>query len=76
MKTLWCKNQENPSDRISHAWAPLNIDLVRMHTEHRSFILNISLNVQIQKKNNAKYKYCNKLLHSNILFYLCFVIYY
>jgi hypothetical protein len=24
MKTLWCKNQENPSDRISHTWAPLN----------------------------------------------------
>ncbi len=24
MKTLWCKNEENPSDRISHAWAPLN----------------------------------------------------
>jgi hypothetical protein len=24
MKTLWCTNQENPSDRISHAWAPLN----------------------------------------------------
>jgi hypothetical protein len=24
MRTLWCKNQENPSDRISHAWAPLN----------------------------------------------------
>jgi hypothetical protein len=24
MKTLWCKNQENPSDRISHAWAPFN----------------------------------------------------
>jgi hypothetical protein len=23
MKTLWCKNQENPIDRISHAWAPL-----------------------------------------------------
>jgi hypothetical protein len=23
MRTLWCKNQENPSDRISHAWAPL-----------------------------------------------------
>ncbi len=23
MKTLWCKNQENPCDRISHAWAPL-----------------------------------------------------
>jgi hypothetical protein len=23
MKTLCCKNQENPSDRISHAWAPL-----------------------------------------------------
>jgi hypothetical protein len=22
-ETLWCKNQENPSDRISHAWAPL-----------------------------------------------------
>ncbi len=26
MRTLWCKNQENPSDRISHAWAPLNIN--------------------------------------------------
>jgi hypothetical protein len=25
MKTLWCKNQENPSDRISHAWAPLKV---------------------------------------------------
>ena len=24
MKTEWCENQENPSDRISHAWAPLN----------------------------------------------------
>jgi hypothetical protein len=24
MKTLLCKNQENPSDRISHAWAPLS----------------------------------------------------
>jgi hypothetical protein len=23
MKTLWCKSQENPSDRISHTWAPL-----------------------------------------------------
>jgi hypothetical protein len=22
MGTLWCKIQENPSDRISHAWAP------------------------------------------------------
>ncbi len=25
MKTLWCKNQENPSDRISQTWAPLII---------------------------------------------------
>ncbi len=25
MKTLWRKNQENSSDRISHAWAPLNM---------------------------------------------------
>jgi len=23
MKAIWCKNQENPSDRISHAGAPL-----------------------------------------------------
>jgi hypothetical protein len=23
VEALWCKNQENPSDRISHAWAPL-----------------------------------------------------
>jgi hypothetical protein len=27
MKTLWSKNQKNPSDRISHAWAPLKGDL-------------------------------------------------
>ncbi len=27
MKTLWCKNQENPSDRISHTWAPLTFFL-------------------------------------------------
>jgi hypothetical protein len=24
MMTLWCKNKENPSDRISHIWAPLS----------------------------------------------------
>jgi hypothetical protein len=23
IETIWCKNEENPSDRISHAWAPL-----------------------------------------------------
>ncbi len=28
VETSWCKNQENPSDRISHAWAPLNIILL------------------------------------------------
>jgi len=27
MKTLWCKNQENPSNRISHTWAPLTLSL-------------------------------------------------
>jgi hypothetical protein len=37
MKTLWCKNQENPSDRISHAWAPLNF------LEKFNFLLYISL---------------------------------
>ncbi len=29
MKTLWCKNQENSSDRISHAWAPLNSNTLK-----------------------------------------------
>ncbi len=28
MKTLWRQNQENSSDRISHAWAPLNLVIV------------------------------------------------
>jgi hypothetical protein len=32
MKTLWRKNQENYSDRISHAWAPLNISVDRPDT--------------------------------------------
>jgi hypothetical protein len=27
MNTLWRKNQENSSDRISHAWAPLKVHL-------------------------------------------------
>jgi hypothetical protein len=29
MKTLWRKNQENSSDRISHAWAPLMYSKVK-----------------------------------------------
>ncbi len=28
MKTLWCKNQENPSERISHAWAFLRVSCI------------------------------------------------
>jgi hypothetical protein len=28
MKTLWRENQENSSDRISHAWAPLNYTVI------------------------------------------------
>jgi hypothetical protein len=24
IETLWCKNQENPSDQKSHTWAPLS----------------------------------------------------
>ncbi len=31
MKTLWCKNQENPCDRISHAWAPLSDGGLKQH---------------------------------------------
>jgi hypothetical protein len=23
VETLWCKNNENPTDRKSHSWAPL-----------------------------------------------------
>jgi hypothetical protein len=34
MKTLWCKNQDNPSDRISHAWAPLKGQCHEMDTVH------------------------------------------
>ncbi len=30
MKTLWRKNRENPIDRISHAWAPLNMQWIRL----------------------------------------------
>ena len=25
-RTLWCKNQENPSDRKSHTWAPFTTE--------------------------------------------------
>ncbi len=32
MKTLWCKNQENPNDGISHAWAPLTSNLMPSKT--------------------------------------------
>jgi hypothetical protein len=37
MKTLWCKNQENPSDRISHAWAPLSQN-VHINVFKRAFV--------------------------------------
>jgi hypothetical protein len=30
-KTLWCKNQENPSDRKSHTWAPLTWTFEYVH---------------------------------------------
>jgi hypothetical protein len=36
MKTLWCKNQENPSDRISHAWAPLRRPSMLMELYRRN----------------------------------------
>jgi hypothetical protein len=32
MKTLWRKNQENSSDRISHAWAPLKSKSAEIET--------------------------------------------
>jgi hypothetical protein len=34
MKTLWCKNQENPSDGISHAWAPL----ILLQRQEKAFV--------------------------------------
>jgi hypothetical protein len=37
MKTLWCKNQENLSNRISHAWAPLNINNLRIIKKSADF---------------------------------------
>jgi|688.fasta_scaffold579288_1 hypothetical protein len=35
MKTLWCKNQESPSDRISLAWAPLK-GVTNENEQHRN----------------------------------------
>jgi hypothetical protein len=31
----WCKNQENPSDRISHAWAPFKYVQCMVFTARR-----------------------------------------
>jgi hypothetical protein len=42
MNTLWCKNQENPSDRISHAWAPLSA-----HMPHKNSLICLT---QIMKE--------------------------
>ena len=40
MRTLWCKNQENLSDRISHAWAPLkNVEDQIGNVKKRMFLL-------------------------------------
>ncbi len=41
MTTLWCKNQENPSDRISHAWAPLRCQAA--HSIFKPFLAHLVL---------------------------------
>jgi hypothetical protein len=63
MKTLWCKNQENPSDRISHAWAPLTghgknwtfgENLVKIYAFYREiffFVSKIHAFVRLTAKN-------------------------
>jgi hypothetical protein len=40
MRTLWCKNQKNPSDRISHAWAPLTYVLNKLARVESVIILS------------------------------------
>ncbi len=48
-KTLFCKNQENPSDRISHAWAPLKV-LANQMTGQKT--LNIGSKREIFDRSN------------------------
>jgi hypothetical protein len=43
MKTLWCKNQENPSDRISHAWAPLRLSVHQFYKKKCEYFARIQL---------------------------------
>ncbi len=43
MKTLWCKNQENPSDRISHAWAPLSTEVDKYGQVERGSAVGICM---------------------------------
>jgi hypothetical protein len=46
MKTLWRKNQENSSDRISHAWAPLNSGTLKMACVQPEGLKLVWLNTQ------------------------------
>ncbi len=43
MKTLWCKNQEIPSDRISHTWAPLKTGSSLAPSKGQLFLLYVLL---------------------------------
>jgi hypothetical protein len=54
MKTLWCKNHENPSDRISHAWAPLSRSTVQYSTQtDQLFELSLSLSLSVQSEEDG-----------------------
>jgi len=49
MKTLWRKNQEKSSDRISHAWAPLSKEAytVKQHLHWTFMHLGHALSVLV-----------------------------
>ena len=50
MKTLWCKNHENPNDRISHAWAPLKKGIKESEREGKQKKWNKSQEGEGKKK--------------------------
>jgi len=60
MKNLCCKNQENPSDGISHTWAPLN-----------KISKKVILTIRLPKKLAIRYRNINEyILEENMLIFI------
>ncbi len=61
MKTLWCKNQKNPSDGISHAWAPLKANFKVIEAKRsESFDNDVFFDIEAKRTLSIVRKFISK----------------